>query len=466
MPNELPPQPGQWQSPAPHGYPAPRPPEYDAPARRPKRGRIVVSVIVAVVLVAAGVTGVLMWTGEDRPDLAAGPDLGEIAFPDPGALAYDKGADAACAAVGKTLTTRGYELIKASDDYGVNCVASTPGPSLIEDGAHDFQVTVFMIRGDEAASAYDNFLTAAERTHDKFKSGGMFTVSDVQEFPVGEEGHFYYSEFAGNPNAYANATASFRSGDDTFQIAASGSIVRLGEDNPDEAVSENVMRDEIVDVVKSLSGDGSAGEPRITAPDMADYPGLEDLGEPTLADTAAEQACAPATAVAEQFGLVVDSTDASGASSPTILCKYASAEDIYDRMGDNTVESFRIEIVAKNYSDEAAISPSSELGRDLQTILEETPSASDQELERGKLYRLPAGESGYLIYSRSRSGMNSSAGEKSSARLRAGYVVGNAYYRVEVAGARYPAGSYDPVALPEKELVDRLVRVLTPLSGS
>ncbi|MGP4113027.1 hypothetical protein ACTWP5_19210 [Streptomyces sp. 4N509B] len=442
----------------PGGPPVPPPPA----AGRSKRPKVLLAIVVVLVLLAGAVgAGVLLLGGDDRPAMATHPDLTELSFPDADALSYEEGEDAHCAAVEELLAPRGYALFNTEGGNGISCMLGTPGTSSLEDGSTSISLQVALTRGGEAGSQYERYLDTTVEGTENLAEDTSFTFSELYEFPVGEEGFLSQNEWTGGPSG--SATAGFRSGDDTFYVHLSGSVLRHDEDTPNELLTMDVTRQELVDVVKALGGDDSAGEPLITPVEMATYEGLPELDAPGLAEGAsAEERCAVVADVAAELGSDPDSVNSADGTVPTTVCSYQRSLETED-YGANGMPMWRIEVTEDAYgSAPENLIPTEELGRDLGDIMSEPedPFMEGDVITLGELYELPVGESGYMIYSHS-------VGEHSygsSTQLRAGYVLDNgAYMQFRVTGGEYGDDGFEGYS--EEALVEVFMDLLTAMDG-
>ncbi|MDT0346982.1 hypothetical protein [Streptomyces litchfieldiae] len=401
--------------------------------------------------------------GGDRPELVAHPDLAELTFPDPGAFRYEEGEAAVCETMGEVMAARGYALFGTNTGNGVSCAFGTPGTSLLEDGSYSLHANIALTRGDGARDAYDNYVTSSLRGRENLADDPSFTFSELYEFPAGEEGFLDQSVSSVGPTG--SATAAFRSGDDTFRIVLSGSIRHVGDDNPSEPLTEEITREEIVDIVKALGGDESAGEPRITPVAMEEHPGLPELNEPLLAEGAsAEDRCAPVAAVAQgDLGSDVDSIGGGDqATVPITVCSFAMDEVGNDRFGEYGLPHWRVSVTQHDYATAPeGLFPSEEMAHVLQNIMAEPVDRAEEgyEVTLGPLYELPVGESGYLIHSTS----NYQATDGSTADVRAGYVIGDSYVEIRVGGGEWGPDGF--TSYGEDRLTDALLDVLTAMDA-
>lgn len=453
-----------------HRFPGPVPPGMPGGpgaagpgAPRSKKPIVITAIIGALVLIGAGVAGVVFLSGDDRPDrpdMVTNPHFDGLAFPDPAALAYDKGADAVCEAVGKTMLARGYQLLSVTDARGVNCRFGTPGTSVLEEGAYNLTTDVFVAHGPGAVTAYDNFLTATVRTRDKFRADPQFVFSELYELKLGEEGFFSHSEF--KPGPAGNATAAFRSGEATFYISIGGVITRLGKDEKEDPITEEITRREVVDIVKSLTGDKSAGPSQIKPSPLKDLQGLPPLGSPRLPNAGdATGKCAPVTEFAGRLGLETDKTASLTGRQSGVLCVYKPSDETYRQKNDFITRN--VEVTARDYKDAPEHTlPSEDLASDLRTIVEQS---KDGKTTPGELYRLPVGQSGYLVYTKSET---TQAGDvRSSGRLTAAYILDEVYIKITISGATWTHPQRlktIPVALSEQALVNDLTTLLTAMN--
>ncbi|MEO3752471.1 hypothetical protein [Streptomyces sp. B6B3] len=464
----------QAQAAGPPSYPGPYPqsdpprhggPPAPPPAGRSKRPKVILAIVAALVLVAGAVGAWLVLLGgggPDRPEMATHDDLSELPFPDAGALSYEEGVDAHCAAVEELMAARGYVLLGTEEGNGISCILGAPGTSQLEDGSLSLSVQVALTRGGGARSAYDAYLESTVNGRENLADDTTFTFSELYDFPSGEEGFLSQSEWSRGPSG--SATAGFRSGDDTFFVYLSGSVNHVDEDTPNEPLPMDLTRQELVDIVKTLGGDESAGEPRITQAEMAEYPDLPELTEPRLADGDSPVArCAAVTSFAE--GLGSDVEDLSfGTSSPALTqCHYSLGVD-NARFGENGLPHYRVEVHEYDYSDASEnLFPTEDLGSDLQTIMAEpeNPALEGDEVILGELYELPVGESGYMIHSRSEGEYSSGF----STEVRAGYVVGNGdiYVSIRLTGGEYGANGFEGYG--EDALIPVLADLLTAMDA-
>ncbi|PWV72560.1 hypothetical protein SAMN05421630_11279 [Prauserella marina] len=459
------PPPGQGGGPYPGGGYQHRPPYPPTPPEppRPNRKRKLTAIVVTVVLVvAAGVTGVLLLTGGegDRPELAARPGAQETAFPDIASFDYDAGEDAVCEALLTPMSSRGYELRSSSSEYGVTCTFGTPTTSALEDGVTDLHASVFLIRGD-AERAYAMKLGSTERFMRDYANDSASEIGELQGVPIGDEGYFQSTEFPETGNT--RATAAFLSGNEMVGIDLGGHLVALGRDAVSEPLTDDVLYDEMIDIVKTLNGDGTAGEARISPSKAEEYPDLPELGDPELpSDGTGEARCAPVTGVAEQFGMATKKTDAVGGQVPVTLCEYGiPAEDRHEtRAGGN------LHVSVSDYTGVENLPASTELTRRLRFIIEnvvnESAPDNHQKLTLGPIYTLPAGQSGYMVYTRSDA---KKYGSGSTGTLEAAYLVGEVYYEIRLHGATYPGELTTPEARSEDELIGDLMTVLTSMDS-
>lgn len=420
---------------------------------------MIVAIVGVLILVAAGVAGVVFLAGDDRPDrppMAASSHFDGLTFPDPAALDYDKGNGTVCDGIAKIMLARGYQSLSVTPDKGFNCRFGTPGTSLLEDGSYRLTTDVFVARGAGAVDAYDESLTATMRTREKFGADPQYVWSELYEFRLGEEGFFSHSEFKAGPAG--NATAAFRSEEVMFRISVSGTITHLGKDKPEEPITEEITRREVIDIVKSLSGDASAGPAQIKPSPLKDLQGIPPLTAPRLPATGTASAkCAAVTSVAEQLGL---KTSKTADNAPGVLCAYKPPEDAYRQKNDFVTRN--LEVTARSYKSAPGTLPSEGVAADLRTIVEQS---MDGKTTLGQLYRLPVGQSGYLVYAKSES---TQAGDvKSSGRLSAAYVLDDVHIKITISGATWTHPERHktiPVALPEQTLLNDLIHLLTAMN--
>ncbi|MBB5801060.1 hypothetical protein F4560_000828 [Saccharothrix ecbatanensis] len=452
--------PSQHAAPYPGGgYPG-APQEGRRPPKRGTKGKVFLAIAGVVVVVAAAVTGVVLYTGGGSgggPDFAERPGAEEVAFPDLGKLGYDAGPDAVCESLGKIMTARGYERAGSSSKFGITCFFDTPAASVLKDGTTHLSVGIFVIRGADADRGYRLKIDSITRFREKPTARESFVLSELTEFPSGDEGFFAHSEFKGNPDKHSLATVGFRSGDDTVVMEINGSIRNLSGDQPNDAMPEAELYGEAVDIVKAMNGDGSAGAPRIKPAPTQEYPGLPPLKKPRLAEgDGADGQCAAITTAAQQLVMKLKKADVASSTS-TVLCHYDHAADYHQKR-----ILHRLEVTVRDFSANQKLSASGELGRDLLTIFEqaaEKPQSGDKRKStQGPLYSLPVGTSGYMVYTK-----QEGADGKSSAWIKAAYVQDNIYYRFYLTGARFADGTTDPVALPEEQLVADLLKILTAM---
>ncbi|MDT0266833.1 hypothetical protein RM844_11075 [Streptomyces sp. DSM 44915] len=447
--------PGPGQRPGPAAHPGPPP-----PARRRRSGALL-GLVLALVLIAGAVTAGVLLLGDDGDsgsDLAVHPELSELPFPDAGALRHEDGQEGMCLAVEELLAARGYALFGGSSAGDtIQCVLGAPGTSQLADGSHNLQAVVALTRGDGAA--YDTYLATAERARENLADDTTFTFSELAGFPAGEEGFIDQNVWTGGPSG--SATAAFRSGDDTFYLHISGSLVYLHSDTDSEPLTVETTRGELVDVVKTLAGDGATGEPLITPAELAEYPGLPELTEPLLPDGSGAESCAAVASVAERYSLGVEAESPNGGTLPSTQCAYAIGTE-HPRFAEAGLPHYRIEVTQYDYGGAPeGLLPTEDLGRDLRGVIanEVDPFTESTEVTLGPLYALPVGESGYLVHTTE----DSAYGNGIGTHLDAGYVIGERYVRIRLGGADWDSG--DAMGFSEERLVELLGEVLTAMEG-
>ncbi|MDT0342862.1 hypothetical protein [Streptomyces litchfieldiae] len=443
---------GPSQSPG--AYPGPPPGGH--PPRGPKQSRALIAIVAVLAVLAAGVGAVLFLGGGgdgdgggsgDEVQLTPHPTLEPMEFPDAQALDYAAGPDAACAAVSEIMVARNYEFQSArAKDGGIDCWYATPATSSIEDGTYHFSANVYMSVGDAAEPAYDAFFPGSNRFAD-------LEYGPLYEFPVGEEGWIIHNRNLAAGMERGDGSASFRQGETTFYVLVYGWIVH--PDGANEPLTEEVTFREITDIVKSLGGDDSAGEPQLSESAAQEYAGLEDFGEPMLPmEGSGEERCAAVTAAAtEQLDVKVKGTtvdDGPETTIPSTSCVYEPSDAAYGI--DNTgIRNIRVTVEDYSETDPDVMYPAGELGYDLRSTMDRLGEAEGA----GPLYALPAGTSGYLIYEDDGGGHG---------QLDAGYVVGDYYISITYGGF-FNAGDFNTRALTEEEMVNDLSLLLTAMNG-
>ncbi|MCC8251138.1 hypothetical protein [Saccharothrix luteola] len=446
----------QPQFPPPH-HPQPPAQWTGAPTGPPKKrtGRLV-AVIIVVLVVLGGAGGV--WfrqsgggssaVGEDLPKNSA---LGQLAFPDLGALRHGEGVDALCGALEGAMTGRGYRPIsRAETEGGINCRFITPGLSLLTDGAIMMSSDIASWRGD-ADDRYRRFFDLAVRQRDAQLKNPGYASSKIEHFPAGDGGYVFHrvTKAVGANGARTDTEAVFRSGEDLMWVALWGNVHRAAKDGervPADPLTEEVTYGEISDIVKSLSGDGQPGEPRITKPELAQHPTLAATkANPVAGGTTTGDVCGKFDAAAGRLGVAPVPKRGGCAYDPPEGASY----------GEGSVHR-TVEIAVGVEEEDSNTPAEEELARELRSLLGRT---SDGTYTFGKVYDLPVGDTGYAVYYTVKGGGGSSSGY-----VQAGYAVdGTTHVLVKLAG-RVKKGR-DLVAPSEEALVADLVTVLTAMGG-
>ncbi|MEV1119575.1 hypothetical protein AB0I91_31370 [Actinosynnema sp. NPDC049800] len=415
-----------------------------------------VAVIVVVLVVLAGAGGVWFWqsgggssaVGEDLPK---NPALDRLAFPDLGALRHGDGVDALCGSMAEVMTGRGYRPIsRGKTEGGINCRFITPGLSLLTDGALMMSSDVATWRGD-ADDRYQRFYDLAVRQRDAQLKNPGYASSKIEHFPAGDGGYVFHRETkaVGATGARTDTEAVFRSGEDLMWVALWGNVHRAakgGERVLADPLTEEVTYGEISDIVKSLSGEGQPGAPRITKPELAQQPTLAATkAKPVAGGTTTKDVCAKFDAAAGQLGVTAVPNRGGCVYDPPDGASY----------GEGSVHR-TVEIAVGVEEKDSNTPAEEELARELRSLLGRT---SDDKYEFGKVCELPVGDTGYAVYYTLKGGGGSSSGY-----VQAGYVVDGTTHVVVKVTSRVKKGR-DLVAPPEDALVADLVTVLTAIGG-
>lgn len=425
-------RPQNWQA-------SPYYPQQPPPKKRAKR---VVLIVVAVVLVAAAAgAAVVFWPkGDDLPshaDLPTSPGLSSTAFPDPDSFSYGEGVPAMCAALDKIMTERGYlHISDGTADGGQYCRFITPGLSMLEDGSYELRVEITAWR-DNAEARFGRFLQLAQEKNQSQKSNPDYRVSTLEQFPSGDAGFVFHRESPSQGRA--DTEAYLRSGDDLVLITVWGGIQHVTtEDQKAEPLTREITYREITDILTAITGDGEPGPAQITPPGLAEHRTLAGLAEPALPEGATTDAvCERVQSVAAQ--LEVQRKSSGGCTFEAVDGSDADREII---------------IGVGHFDLDGNTLASEQLARDLRSTIQRTSEATYQ---RGSLYGLPFGDTGYVLpYSVESAG--------TSGYVDAAYVTGReTYVLVQLRVWRYVDG--DRVAPSEDERIADMATVLTAMGG-
>ncbi|MDT0266600.1 hypothetical protein RM844_09870 [Streptomyces sp. DSM 44915] len=450
-------QPGPYQR---YGQPRPGPPPHGGgrppgpgARSRSRAGWLVVGVLLTLLAGAGGTVYLLGGDdgdGETEVALTPHPELAQLPFPDPAGLDYGDGPDALCAAVSEVMAARNYLFTRSEEnDGGVDCWYTTPGASLVTEGAFKFDANVFVAQGYAAEDAYERFRSAVVAQREHSAGNESLVWSPLYAFPVGEEGWITHQADTGIPRG--DGTAAFRSGDATYYLMVNG-WVQAADRQPGEAAGEDVIVGEISDIVTGLAGEGTPGEPRLSASAAQEYPGLPELGSPTLSSEPGDR-CSAVTAALTGARLVrregtdepVDPADLV----PTYGCRYGPSDAAYDASAGTDVY-VEVSVTVEHYGnpENTVMFAGDELGSELLNGLEQ-PGAV--------LYDLPAGSQGFLIPH------GDEGASATSGTVLAGWVVGDDLVTSRVSG--FHAEGFDRAPIPEETLVETLLLVIGAMAG-
>ncbi|HEX2130221.1 MAG TPA: hypothetical protein VHH15_01580 [Actinophytocola sp.] len=434
-------------------------PPYGPPARKKGGRRLVVVLVVAVVLAAGVAGGVWLWQGggdsvtAGQADLPKNPDLRTTAFPDLDSLGFGGGPAELCPSVNKVMRERGYQRVSAGrDGSGISCMFITTGLSLLKDGSNDLSANITAWRG-EAGDKYQGFLDKFTGQRDRQQQDPDYRVSKVEQFPVGDEGFIAHQESLRPDSERTTTTAFFRSGEDVMMIAVWGAVHHLSEtgaDQPNEPLTEEIAYGELTDILLSLNGEGTPGEPRISEPDLAENPALSGLTEPALpTEGTPEEVCDAFADAAEQIGTVpAGATVDHAGGAPRYGCSFDPPEEPEDWPEDYGEREISIRTVT--YDPAEAFRASESMGRELQGLMRNT--ATDK-TRPSPLYELPIGDIGYALYHVPGYGY-----------LTAAYLVdGRTYVHIELNG--WTRGDDGVVPLSEDALLADLTTLLNGVEG-
>lgn len=458
-----PPQ-GQAPYPAPGPYPPQGPPPPGYGPRRPGGGKpnrtpvIAIVAVVAVLLLGGGVWYLTQGgpggggsSSAGATDLSALPEakVAQTRFPDLSALGFAPGSKKLCDGLAKPMTDRRY--IKSGaylQGLGLNCHYLTSGMSLLKDRAPSIHVLFFAWR---SATPQDSEELLRRRLDEKADQNKRLGAKDrqvrLERVRIGAGG---FVQYLGDKER-SDTSFYFRSGRDLLSLQLTGAVHRqsgTGDSRPGEPLSQETAYAEAGDILKTVTGAGGAGEPRIADSGMKENARLADAKTPALATKGLGTASPPPDSldkVCEAFAGVQrlraklrSSQGGNAGDTPQWTCVYESEKD-YKRGGRPYLQA--IVYVREFGANSPGVTAGSEHGRELQSAMRRTEG-------EGELYRLPAGTDGYAITHAS----------DSSSRLYAGFIIDpTTQVRIELNGWRAGDG-IEP--LPEKSMLEALTAVL------